>query len=495
MTKPKRGFASRSALPAALRDFSLQAAGSYLTIGMQTVRGLGLALLLGPGGLGTYSLIGIFLAYSAYSDLGISLGAVREIPVAVGRDAFDDARRAQWCAWVARSAAGVVVAAGMLAFAILRWESLPLDVRFGLLAGAAAIVPFALVGVAQNVLPAWLRYGRNFALSAVLALGLTAATLAGAASWGLHGALVGQALAFVAAALLAVWLVPRALAGRLGVRYVASMLIVGAPLAALNFLGYSLVYVDQVMVGSLLGRESLGVYTLVLAAGSALYILPSAVAQAVGPRLLRRYGETEAVWSIRRLTWWPVDLLAVTMPVLAALIWVAAPHVIETLFKDYTDAVGPVRLYVTAVVFLGINLGVSTTLVALKKHAYNLPILAGVVSLNVVADLVLVGSLDLGLNGIALGSLITYFAYWMVHTTLVRHYFGTSVSRSISANLQSAWPALVLTAWTFAAWWADLLATSHSAFESAIIVTVCLSCLTQWHSVRSRDRATGRPVH
>jgi O-antigen/teichoic acid export membrane protein len=473
--------------PNVLKDFSLQAAGSYVSSAMLVVRGLVLAAILGPGALGTYSLVGIVLGYSAYADVGVSLAACREIPVATGRGSAEDARRAQWCAWVAKAVAATVVATGVAAYAVLRKDSLDPDVQYGLLVASLAIVPLGLVTVAQSALPAWMRYGRNFILSAALAGTFTLAVLLGAASWGIQGALAGQAATFCMIAVLGVWLVPRALPGRLGSRYLLGMVVVGAPLAALNFLGYSLVYVDQVMVGSLLGRESMGIYALVLAAGGALYIVPSAVAQAVGPRLLRRFGEYHSVESIRRLTWLPVEALSVTMPIIAAIVWVAAPPLITWLLPRYVDAVAPLRVYAVAVCFLGINLGVSTTLIAMKKHVYNLPILVGVVALNVLVDLLLVTRFDLGLTGIALGSVITYFTYWLAHTTLVRHFFGQSVVPALAANLTSAWTVGVLALWALVASATGHLSESAPAFEALLVITVVACCAARWLTLRGDD--------
>jgi O-antigen/teichoic acid export membrane protein len=327
---------------------------------------------------------------------------------------------------------------------------------------------------------AYQKITRVAALSVVLAAANVAAVFVLVPLWGVKGAFAGQLVAFAATlasgCLLGGW--PRF--ARIDIRRLRHLLIVGLPLAALMFMSLNLVSVDQLMIVTLLDTTALGIYALVLYTGSALYLLPGAVIGAVGPRLLKRYGQLPTVDSIRLLTWIPIDAMAAVMPLLCVAAWITVPAVIVRLLPAFSAAIGPVRVYSLGAAFLGINLAASTTLLALNKHRYNVPILLSSIVLNVLLDIVFVPWLHLGLNGIALGSAISYFMYWMAHMCLVRRFFGQSLPLAILANLASAWPALVLAAVTCVSWLDGTLQRSSLHSELWLLVLFGIIAIVRW---------------
>ena len=467
-------------LPRVLGDVSLIAVGGYVSTGLQLVRGLVLATLLGPQGLGTVAFVGMVLAYAQYADLGIAEAVRREIPLSLGAGRGDEAPVWRGYAIGGKLLTGAVLGLAICLYVVVAWGDLSSDLRFGLLT-AAVIVSLQGVTTAQQVVfGAQQQFGRAAALMVIVAGANLAAVFAFVPLWGVMGAFAGQlmafALAFVAAFVLGGWL-PRV---GLDLRRLRHLLSVGLPLIALNFMGFNLIYLDQLMVVTLLDTTALGVYSIVLYTGAALYLLPGAVAGSVGPRLLKRYGRSGTIESIRRLTWLPADAMAAVMPLVCALAWIVVPALIVWLLPDFSSAIAPVRIYVVGSAFLGVNLAVSTTLLALNKHRYNVPLLLGSIGLNVLLDLVFVAWLELGLPGIALGSALSYFSYWMAHTCLVRRYFGQSLPSAVLANLVSAWPVFVLAAVTVSAWLSGALDESSLHSELWLLPLFAALAFFRW---------------
>lgn len=456
---------SRKALPRIVRDMSMQAGGLYFSAAAQAVRVLILASLLAPSELGTVALIALVLAYSQYCDLGIALAVGRQIPLSLGAGKDHEALAWRWYGLAAKLMGSVSFGLVLVVIVTAKWSELNPGVRFGLLTVAVVAVLQGVIMALQVILAANQRFGRAAILLVTLGTANLTAGVAGAAVNGLRGVFIGQVIAYSATVVVGFVLAGRIVASPLQRRRVWMLLKIGVPLAALIFAGYNLVNIDQVMVVSLLGREDLGIYALVLYGGSALYLLPSALAAVIGPRLLRKFGEFGTAESIYELTWRPVKILALAMPILIVALCVLGPLVIQHFLPAYSAAIAPLRIYSVGMFFLGLNLGVSTTLVAFNKHARNVPIMALSIGLNVAIDLAFVGLLHWGLMGIALGSALTYFVYWMAHTTLVRWYFHQTPRTALLMNLKSGWQGFVLAALTLAAW-----------ATGAIETTTLLSC-------------------
>ena len=102
------------------------------------------------------------------------------------------------------------------------------------------------------------------------------------------------------------------------------------------------------------------------------------------------------------------------------------------------------------------------------------------IAINVLVDVALVSWVGWGLNGIATGSMLTYFAYWMAHSTLVRHYYGQGLPVAFAANLSIGWPGLVLGAYALLEAWHGDLSTTAMASSLAVAALVCLCAAIRW---------------
>lgn len=467
-------------LPRIARDFSLQAVGTYCGTFLQMLRGLILAGLLGPAGLGTVALVNLFLSYAAYSDLGMASAVGREIPLSLGAGHNREALEWRWYGLVAKFVSSCIVGLGMAIYVLLRWSDLSTALRFGLLTAAVVVVFQGLVAVWQIIFQATQQFGRSTLIILAIAALSFVAGVVGAELAGVEGVFAGQLIVFVLVASLCFALGGLPRRTHLSRSKLILQVKVGVPLALLAIVGSNLVNIDQVMVAALLGTRELGLYTLVLYGGNVLFLLPSALAISVGPRLLRGYGEAADSARLTMLTWRPVDVLASVLPAAITTIWILGPAVIVHFLPEYASIVAPLRVYLVGMYFMGINLGVSTVLLALNRHRYNIPIIAASIGLNVLVDLYFVSVLGLGLMGIALGSAVTYFAYWMAHTTLVRWFHGERPPRAMVANLVSGWPGLALAAITVVSWAFGTLDQSRPWSEMTLFFGSVLIGFARW---------------
>lgn len=431
-------------LPRFLGDLTAIATASYLATAAQFARGVLIARLLPPLEMGAVAAIGLILSWAQYCDLGAAQAAAREL--SLGTDGHAASRReVEWSGMVVRLVGTAVLSIGLLILAWAKQADLGRATTVGLVLCSGTVLLQAVLLTLQGYAAATKRFRETSILIVTLGIANLCTGVAGAWLWGTDGVFFGQVVGFGMTAAVAVWMV--GMSGPVVVRRasVRRLLSVGVLLAALSLAGYNLINIDQIMTLWLLGREPLGVYVIVLYVGAAAYLLPTAVASTMGPRLLGAYGRSDGhIASIARETWRPVYVLSVAMALIVIALWVFVPWLVAELLPRYTGSIAPMRVYLAGLYFLGVNLGVSTVLSATGRMRTSLLIIVGVVVLNVLCDLVFVGLLKMGLMGIAIGSVVTYVTYYFVHLSYVAWMFVRRVRSAVTRVVVIALPGVCI---------------------------------------------------
>ena len=428
-----------------IKDVSGQAVGNYLSTLLRIARGVVVAGVLGPASMGVVAIGNLVMNYGQYADLGVGHAVAREIPMALGRSDADEARAIAWYGIMARLMAGLVVSIVCFAWALGPWsDSQSVELKIVVVISGIATIVAGEMLMLQTIGRSEGRFGVAARIGVVFAVVNLAAGVLGAVLAGAVGATVSGLIAATLSMIYGwIRLRPRGYRGIQRARMIA-LVRLGLPLALLTFMAFNMENIDQVMILGLLDRTALGLYAIVLQAGGLITLAGLSVSNVVGPRLLRHYSLHGTTDSIRGLTWKPTLALSALMPTVVCLAWLFGPWFIVIALPKYAAAIAPFKIYMAAMYFLVLNLGVSTTLLALNRHKRNVPILLACILFNVLVDVFLVRRLQMGLEGIALGSLLTYAAYWTLHTGLVRWYFEGSLSAVVRLNLALMWPGLVL---------------------------------------------------
>ena len=107
----------------------------------------------------------------------------------------------------------------------------------------------------------------------------------------------------------------------------------------------------------------------------------------------------------------------------------------------------------------------SSTLFALNKHRYNIPIVLFALILDVAIDVTLIRGYGMGLVAVAIGSAVAYTVYWFIHTTLVKWFFVRRVPASMWSVVKMGWPGYLLATFAAASVVRSDLASSAPAWE------------------------------
>ena len=315
------------------------AGGNIISSALRMLGGILQARLAPPAVLGLFNGIGLVLGYTRFLQLGILNGLNRELPYFIGKG---DRQRTNQLAAAAQAWAillGGGVGLGLAAVSL--WYLIHGD--GWLAAGWATNAVAAFIFFYSNMyLQATYRTAHDFARLSManVAQNALAVVLVGLiALLSFYGLCLRSALtALVGLAILHYWR-PVRVGPHWSWRDLRHLLIIGLPIFGVGELSMFWTTFDATLVLHYLGKVGMGLYAMVLVAGTTLELLPLAVSQVIYPRMAEQYGRTGQVGGVLRMAVKPMIATAFGMlPLVAAGWWLAAPMT-RLLVPKYVAAV------------------------------------------------------------------------------------------------------------------------------------------------------------
>jgi O-antigen/teichoic acid export membrane protein len=447
-------------------------AASFGATALNAARGIIVARVLGPTDYGLWSVLTLVLVWSQFSDLGLLQAANRQIPILLEVPDRRGHSRTVFDLFLGKIGSAAIVAVGVSIFALA--AGLTAVYREGLLVVAFLVVLLAVQQFGSVVLLAQSRVRAASIVVIVTAVANLALSAGCALVWGLRGIWYSQLVLLLATAVMYLMLI-QVIPTKPDMRRLLALLKIGLPLGVLAVLSFNLVNIDQIVIASLLGTRDLAYYFVGLTAGSLLYVFPSAIAAVIGPRLMRHWA---VGGDVAEFAWVPVRFLSDSYLVAVAAVWLMLPWAIHVLLPRYGPGVAPARIYLTGTFFLGINMGASSYMLALRKNWLNVPNVAAAIGTSVAAEVTLV-HFGYGLEGVALGSALGYVVYGTLHLTLVRKMLGDQPAEAVRNAWLVLWPGLLLASLSLAALWLNRLA--EIALPIAVVIYSAWSLRRRWH--------------
>ena len=163
--------------------------------------------------------------------------------------------------------------------------------------------------------------------------------------------------------------------------------------------------IDQVMLGAMAGGTTVGIYAAAVRLSEGWYFIPTAIATAAFPLLLRAKASSEATYERRLQALYDVlfwAALCVTIPVS-----LLANVIVVTLYGPDFFAAGPVlALHVWAGIFIFLRAGLSKWLIAEKLTIFSLVTHGSGAVVNIALNLLLIPMH--GAVGAAVATLVSY---------------------------------------------------------------------------------------
>ncbi len=339
---------------------------------------------LGPVQIGVWAIVQVVVEYSAYSSLGVSEAAPREIPYHIGKGDKAAAERIKNTVFSFATVSALVLSALVALFALARRPHLSPEMFWGLLFASLIIVLQRVNNLLVVLLRAYKDFalaGKQMTLSAVVNAALTAAL---AYRYRFFGFMLALCLSYVFNIAYILW--------KSGIRIRVvfdwkegwALMRYGFPLQLLGVLNTFVGNIDRILIAWLLGFHDVGLYLVAVMGYSYLAGVPNAVATVLVPHFHEEFGKRQNARELLGYLQKASRAFSELMIVLVGCGWFLSPLFIQLALPEFTEAIRAAQWLMLGSYFLALTHPYSTFLIVIKKHL-RLFIVMGVLALMALA--------------------------------------------------------------------------------------------------------------
>jgi O-antigen/teichoic acid export membrane protein len=171
--------------------------------------------------------------------------------------------------------------------------------------------------------------------------------------------------------------------------------------------------VDKIMIGKMLGIEQLGLYTIGIMAVQQVGSLPRFFNIVIFPHIQEKYGATKDVMDVKEMILRPTYFISRLMPILTGIIIFLAQPIVLYVLPQFKDGLGVMKILVLGYFFMAVNQMSSVLLFTIDKQKLLIPLYGIMVAVCIGFNYLFI-TMGLGIIGVALGTSISYFLFFLV---------------------------------------------------------------------------------
>lgn len=393
-----------------VKDSSRYMPSVYISLAVGVVTGLVVRRFLGPSLMGMWVTLSLVLSYVSYCHLGVLLAAEREIPYWHGKKDYGKAEEVKNTTFGFGVITAVITGIVILISAFVLKDRFPFYITIGLIVISGVV----LLRQFYNFYITLLRANKEFTLISKLtilsAVASAVLTIPLVIKFHLYGMYAVTALVPVITISYAYLHTRYPFSLSIKIEELKRLFKIGIVLLISSFTSLLLMSIDRIMVINMLGAAELGYYSIALTALAYIFTIPNTFGIIMFPRFQERYGETGDFASLKSYFITPTVILAYLLPLAIGVLYIGMPLVVRHFLPDYLPGLDALRILLAGVFFLSLTYGASHFLITINKQAKIIPFVASGALLTAVLNYAFI-KLGWGINGVALGSAISYFLY------------------------------------------------------------------------------------
>lgn len=384
--------------------------------------GIVVARLLGPSNFGLWKALQLILAYSIYSALGSLSAMNREVPYYQGKGEIERVNKIRNLVLGQNLVMALILPLGLL-FVQCFYPSL-LGLNLKLILFVCALVFLQQVYSYFEIL---FRSSHNFRMVSNLRLSRTVMDMVMAIILiyflRLSGRLLALTLTFIFILIYILKKCEFTLRPEIDIRQTLKLLRIGFPILLVGFSGTLYFTIDSLLILKYLGKIQLGYYSIALACGSILMILPGVISEVLYPRYAERFGSSNSISSLKQYVMVPNLLMAYGFSLLLGLAILLLPIAIMVVLPEYVPTIILAKIILFGAVFQALSIGPGNFLNTINRQYTNLFINgAGLVVLFIIIYIFI--SFGWETVGVALGALTGHFVVSTFRIVfVVKNYF------------------------------------------------------------------------
>lgn len=394
-----------------IKDSILFSGSTYFSYIFKIITSLVIRRVLTPTFMGLLSEIMLWNEYSKSHHLGVLNALDREIPYYRGKENFKKIDEVKKTALHFSFCSSLVVMVVLISISLFKIITSEQDFNQGLLLVAFLIIAETISAYYRIILRANNKFmflsKFNIAFSVVEAV----STIVLIFAFGYKGVLLALILTGI---ISIIYLIRRSGETiKLGFNFkfseVKHLLKIGFPLHLYELVRTLFLTIDRLMIIFLLGRTSLGLYSVATLAYNFLTPLPRGVYSVLFPKFYEAYGKTEDIAKVKHYLIKPTMIFAYLFPILIGISYIALPLLVEYILPKYREGLLPAQIFIFSTFFYSLIFMWQFFLIALYKQIKIVQFNLAAVIISVFLNYFFAKILNMNLSGIAIGTTLSHF--------------------------------------------------------------------------------------
>ena len=394
-----------------IKDTLLYSGASYIVIIVGFIVSVFSKKLLGVSGAGYWALLTVITTYGMFINLGIGTALVREVPQRMGAGETEKAKKIVDVTFSYLIVAGLVVAVVMWLISFFLFTDPLLKTGMKII---AVLVPMTLMyNLVINVLRAKKQISILSKVIIINILFVVMFAIPGAYLFDVNGFAAGMVISTA----LSFFFAKRWASIRFSLSFdwdqIWHLIKIGFAMFLASILFRTFLNVDKIMIGKILGIEQLGLYTIGIMAVQQVGSLPRFFNIVIFPHIQEKYGATKDVMDVKEMILRPTYFISRLMPILMGIIIFLAQPIVLYVLPQFKDGLGVMKILVLGYFFMAVNQMSSALLFTIDKQKLLIPLYGIMVAVCIGFNYLFI-TMGLGIIGVALGTSISYFLFFLV---------------------------------------------------------------------------------
>ena len=394
-----------------IKDTLIYSGGSYIAI----IIGFTVSVLskrfLGVSGAGYWALLTVITTYGMYISLGMQNALIREVPQSIGAKKMKRAKEIEDVTFsflIVTSLAGAVVI-WLLSFFLFTDPLL----KTGMKIIAVLVSVTQLYNVILNILRAKKQISILSKVVVFNMLFVAILALPGAYLFNVNGFAAGMVIATALSFILAKRWANIRFSLSFDWAQIWHLIKIGFAMLLVSILFRTFLNVDKIMIGKMLGIEQLGLYAIGIMAVQQVGSLPRFFNIVIFPHIQEKYGATKDIMDVKEMILKPTYFISRLMPIFIGIIIFLAQPIVLYVLPQFKDGLGVMKILVLSYFFIAVNEIASTLLFTIDKQRLLIPLYGIMVAISIGLNYLFIAK-GLGIIGVALGTSISYFVFFLV---------------------------------------------------------------------------------
>ena len=392
-------------------DTIFYSGASYIAIVIGFLVSIFSKRFLGVSGAGYWALLTVVMTFALYVGLGIKKGLVREVPQLIGAGENKKAKELEDVTFsflVIASLTGAVIV-WLISFFLVTDPFL----KTGMKVIAVLIVATHLYSLVLVILRARKQISILSKVVVLNTLFIAVFALPGAYFFNLNGFATGTLVATGLSFYFAKRWSNTRFSFNLDWAKIWHLIKIGLAMLLAGILFRTFLNLDKMMIGKMLGIKQLGVYTIGIMAVQQISSLPRFFNIVIFPHIQEKYGATKNVLDIKSMILKPTYLVSRLGPVLLGLIIFLVQPIVLYALPQFKEGLDVVKILVFGYFFMVVNEMSSTLLFTIDKQRMLVPLYGVMVAVCIGLNYLFI-TLGWGITGVAVGTSISYFLFFLV---------------------------------------------------------------------------------